>query len=516
MQNYNTAREAFNRIPTKVRKVGGENAPEFIQNVENIKDGNLDDDTQILVFSALKSLDPRHAVFTLPTREKNGPGFNTTSHLIEMANFLIDRDLENALRYLNKVEDFTRQIIREKMEPEFQDEIHVLIGMEFLRMMTILEEAAENPDQIQILGKDYIYRGKDKKYTSFTGFGEILCQKIYSKYLSMKGFKVGELDPEDNIDRIFQDDPAEAMKNERPKINQLRRSFAVQLQEVLADKPDVVITGGWESLIATMRNYSDKKAALIAQALKGLGYEVLYVNEKKDPMRSADPGVLGPDNGSKPIERMNYGFLKELTGSRGADTTVLHSDVAEMLESYDIPTVIMNPFGKSTQGTLITKDYMPPESGAELIASKSVKAALTIKSGNMADQVGVENTISEYFSNLSIDTTHTTTNTIFYTFDGDVSEDERAELERILQNKFAAKYKLDLKKDLAFVFCLGNNVDAILESAKGTLALREAKIKPSKLHADDEESVVCFLVPEKDRIAAVRVLHKTLISNHGK
>ena len=130
MQNYNSAREAFNRIPTKVRKVGGENAPEFIQNVENIKDGNLDDDTQILVFSALKSLDPRHAVFTLPTREKNGPGFNTTSHLIEMANFLIDRDLENALRYLNKVEDFTRQIIREN-GAEFQDEIHVLLEWNF-------------------------------------------------------------------------------------------------------------------------------------------------------------------------------------------------------------------------------------------------------------------------------------------------------------------------------------------------------------------------------------------------
>ena len=43
-----------------------------------------------------------------------------------------------------------------------------------------------------------------------------------------------------------------------------------------------------------------------------------------------------------------------------------------MLESYDIP-VIMNPL-KSDARTLITKDYMPPESGAELIASKSVKA----------------------------------------------------------------------------------------------------------------------------------------------
>ena len=112
-----------------------------------------------------------------------------------------------------------------------------------------------------------------------------------------------------------------------------------------------------------MRNYSDKKAALIAQALKGLGYEVLYVNEKKIRCEVLI-GVLGPDNGSKPIERMNYGFLKELTGSRGADTTVLHSDVAEMLESYDIPTVIMNPFGKSDARNFNYKDYMPPESGA--------------------------------------------------------------------------------------------------------------------------------------------------------
>ncbi len=515
MQNYNSAREAFNRVPTKVRKVGGENAPEFIQNVENIKDGNLDDDTQILVFSALKSLDPRHAVFTLPTREKNGPGFNTTSHLIEMANFLIDRDLENALLYLNKVEDFTRQIVREKMEPEFQEEIHVLIGIEFLRMMTILEEAAENLDKIQVLGKDYIYRGKDGNYTSFTGFGENLCQKIYSKYLKMKGLKVGELNPEDNITRIFEDDPAEAMRKERFKISQLRRSFAIQLHEVLEDKPDVVITGGWESLVATMRNYSDKKAALIAQALKSLNYDVLYVNEKKDRMLSADQGVLGPENGAIPIERMNYHFLKDLTNSRGADTPVLHSDVAEMLESYDIPTVIMNPFGKSIEGTLITRDYMPKKSGSELIASKPIKAAITVKAGDMS-QEGIEAVISDYFSKLSIDTTYTTTNTIFYTFDGDVSEDQRAELETILQKKFAPQYKVGLKKDLAFVFCLGNNVDAILENAKGTIALIDAKIKPSKLHADDEESVVCFLVPEKDRINAVRVLHKAIISNHGK
>lgn len=516
MQNYHSAEEAFNRIQTKVRKVGGENAPEFQANAENIRDGNLDDDQQILVFSALKSLDPRFAVFSLPTSEKNGPGFNTTSHLIEMARLLIDGRLDTAILYLNKVADFTRQIINEKIEEEFREEIHVLIGIEFMRMMTILEEASENVDKIQILGKDYIYKGKDKKYTSFTGFGEILCQKIYSSYLKMKGLKVGELDSEDNINRIFQDDPAEAMKNEIMKINQLRMSFSVQLQEVIAEKPDVIITGGWEALIATMRNYSDKKAALIAQVLKGLGYEVLNINEKKDPMRSADPGVLGPDNGSKPIERMHYGFLKELTGSRGADTTVLHSDVAEMLESYNIPTVIMNPFGKSTEGTLITRDYLPEKDGAELIASKSIKAALTIKSGNMPDQEGVMATISSYFEKLSIDTVQTTNNTVFITFDGDVSKEQCRQLQRILDQKFAAKYKLELRKDLAFVFCLGNNMNAIFENAKGTLALKESNINPLRVHAVDEESVVSFLLEESDRINAVRVLHKTLISGRGK
>ena len=47
-----------------------------------------------------------------------------------------------------------------------------------------------------------------------------------------------------------------------------------------------------------------------------------------------------------------------------------------MLESHDMSTVIMNPLENLMQGTLMAKDYMPPELGAELIASKSVKAAL--------------------------------------------------------------------------------------------------------------------------------------------
>lgn len=513
-KSYNSAKEAFDEIATKVRKVGGDNACEFIANAENVMQGNLDGEKQVLVFSAIRSSDPRYATFRLPTTEKNGPGFNTTSHLIEMGQKLIAGQPETALLYLDKVSEFTKQIVRDKMEPEYQDEIIALIEAESLRMMGIVEEAGTRNENISVFKKEYLYKDKDGSYTSFTGFGEILCQKIYAAYLKAKGLKVGELDPEENSMHIFGNDAGEAMRNEGLKIDKLRYIFARQLKEVFEEKPDVVITGGWEAIMATQRSYTDKKAALIAQALRKLDYEVLYVNEKQERMLSADPAILGSDNGAKPVDRMNYKFLKELTGSRGADTTVLHSDVAEMLESYDIPTVIMNPFGDSKEGTLITRDYLPEENGSDLIASKPVKAALTIRSGNMADQEGVEAMISHYFSDRSIDTTHTTTNTIFYTFDGDISADQCAELQRMLDKKFAAKYKLELRKDLAFVFCLGNNVDAILESAKGTLALRGEQIKPLRLHAVGEESVVSFLVLEKERKESVRILHKALITNH--
>ncbi len=146
-----------------------------------------------IAFAAINQKDSIFELYKLPTVADDGVGFNTNLHISEAVLNLIHGDLNKALLYLVIVLSFTRNLIKNKIEIEFQTAILEIVEAEFSNIMDIFEEASANRGSITTSDDHFFYIRNDGSSVNLSGFGELLSKKIYSKYLSEKGFILEEI-----------------------------------------------------------------------------------------------------------------------------------------------------------------------------------------------------------------------------------------------------------------------------------------------------------------------------------
>jgi aspartokinase len=515
-----SARQALDAADVLVTKIGGENAADLAANAAIADHRRATGKKQILAISALRSSDPRYSAYAdeaAADRDKFGavkPGFNATSHLIEMARRLQSGDLRSAESILERLRGFTREIVEANVgdDPSFERptalaRLSAVIDRKVNALLAQLRNAQAG--DVIALEKDWLLR-TNLGYVSLTGFGEDLAQAIYREYFQLRGLRAAEIRTDGLASVVFGDDPRSVLESERDvrgAVDTIRAKVRHQVDCLLPAR-DILVAGGYVPVLGGQRGYSDKTGALLAQAVSESGHRVAYLIEKQEPIRSADPRAV---SGTRVVERMTPELALEAFGSvHGADGGAIHPEALAMLAHSGIDTFVLNPSDESRGITRIAP-FDPPPTGAEIVAARPMPVSLQIRSTKMYGRPGFLETLTKWFSDrgISIDQVATTEVTVSFTFtNGGVGAERIGEFEAFLRQSIADDdLRLEAQRDRALLFCLGNNMDGLAPLARAVSALEGARIPVHSLQRSTRE--VITLIVDGDRARdGLRALHE--------
>lgn len=535
-----TAADIFLGADVIVAKIGGDNAGSFRENYEAIAARLQRGVKQILVVSAIRSSSPVYDSFSDPEvvdRSADGTikhGFNTTSHLIQIAKLLSQRDRENpraSVDVCQRIADFTRMAIRQNLESsedrkviealeavvhrglddqESSSSLRNLIGPP---MHGVIESEGEDWQLITQKRTTEGWEYDDKR--SITGIGEELAQALYTRYFQQRGINAGQLSIySDEMRRITRNKPHAEIDAKH-----LREDIVLQLQCLFMDS-DVVIAGGYLPNIGSQRGYSDKAGALIAQAATKIGLgRVAYTIEKAMPIMSGDPKRI---ENARVVKRMSYFLAKELFGNiHGANGAAVHPKAIEWLGEARIPIVVHNPRGSATDATLID-NYTPSPNGVEIVAARKVPVAVEIGCAQMIGEPGFLAAVTAFFAKqqISIDQVATSEGSISLTFTDDIDDDVFSQLrhrlcwdfgERVDVDREHEQVQIEILRNKSLIFCLGNNMKTPGVASKATLALQLAGADIHLITQGLNECVMTFMIDDERVDDALSLLHDLCI-----
>ena len=257
-------------------------------------------------------------------------------------------------------------------------------------------------------------------------------------------------------------------------------------------------TKGTEGIMREFdRGYSEVTFSKIALYLKAKE----AVIHKEFHLCSGDPEILGMKR-VRPVCNTNFDVADQLAD---VDMEAIHPKASKALEKVGIPIRVRNAFESNHEGTLITNNYICPDSRVEIITGSSVVTSIGIYDTRMVGQVGFDLKIMEVFFDhgVSFICKMTNANTI----------------EVIIKDKFYNKALLkDLKskfervtvKKVAIVCAIGSNIakPGILGVAANALAMK--KINILAVSQTSRQTNMQFIVMRNEFIEAQKVLHKAL------
>lgn len=496
--------------------MGGDNAGRLRESAEVMRAAKTMRGKTAFVFSAPRSTDAnynRHVI----VRDK-GPdgqpksGFNTTSHLIQVAKSARAGKTHVADVFVDAVDDFGKHLIAREAEQKHQRVLLETLAREIAQFRDMIREASHLPEtdrkeQIFNIGVDYLWGNR-----SITGFGERLGQTLYSAIADSEGFSASASDSQNEwAQTIYENDPRAAMKMEVERLQALRKLLGDEAAEFLSSGHEMLIAGAHLPLIGTSRGYGDIVGAEFAERFFESRQDVLLAIAKAFGILSADPGIVGKEANTRTIPAMTYALAGELFSPLGAEAGAVHANAIKILEKGKIRTVVLNPSDLDRGSTLITNEYEPEEGPTEIIASRILPSALEITSTDMADRNGVVSFITNHLDELQIDQIYTTGRKLYLSFDAPITPENVEILRRILLKKYKYDYGLRHRTNIAIVFCLANNMDSLEENARASFALKRAGIKTESGGFISTANVVTFVVNGDDTQRAVKALHHELI-----
>lgn len=424
-----------------------------------------------MVFSAIRSSAPEVARFSLFREGKESQQFNTTSHLICMADAAEKGDLCEALRWLEAAKNFTLFALEKISDEALRGEMAQIVTRECLGMEAYLEEAAT---KVHPLAREAVFfsQGTDQmfasnvngqKYISFTGFGEDLAEKLYVHYFTRKGIKNTALDAGQISGDVFGQKPREAIE-QRGQIVEFVKEFVRQrIQDAMDREPQgVLISGGRLPGAAESRGYSDVAAVLLAKAKKWKKEDPLTWIVKRGSIESANPDLV--KSGRRTVKRLSQDTSIEVFDQNGAEAAALHTDAAKMLEK-GMQVVVGSPL-KREELTWISADHsFDDESAVQTVAFKVVPDVLLVSGGDMVQRPAVLKVIMQRFEDISVGHVHTDGGKVLVTFNQAPVEGLAAELQDYLVRLYDRGYTVKFIGKQAWVFCIGNALDNDQKSA---------------------------------------------------
>ena len=245
------------------------------------------------------------------------------------------------------------------------------------------------------------------------------------------------------------------------------------------------------------RGYSEVTFSKVAVLLKASE----AVIHKEFHLCSGDPNIIGEDR-VKPVCNTNFDVADQLAD---VGMEAIHPKASKPLELAEIPIRIKNAFDPEHEGTLITRDYIRPDSKTEVVTGSDKVTCVEIHDTRMVGEVGFDLRIMNILETFDVSyiSKATNANTI-----GIVMNDTDCidELCVALQEKF----ELVTKEEVAIVCAIGSNIarpGVLSEAAK---ALAEANINILAVSQTTRQTNMQFIVRREHFFDAQRALHRAL------
>jgi len=257
-------------------------------------------------------------------------------------------------------------------------------------------------------------------------------------------------------------------------------------------------TKGTEGIMREFdRGYSEVTFSKVA-VLLGADEAIIH---KGYHLCSGDPLVIGGKN-AKPVCNTNYDVADQLAD---IGMEAIHPKASKPLEIKNIPIRVKNAFDPDHPGTLITKNFISPESKVEIVTGSKQVTCIEIHDTRMVGAVGFDLRIMQIFDKYSISyiSKMTNANTIDLIIEEkDCSPRLLAELNEVMEKVSASP--------VAIVCAIGSNIAQPGIMAKAAQALAYKSINIIAVSQTSRQTNMQFIV-ERDQFAeAQTALHEAL------
>ena len=257
-------------------------------------------------------------------------------------------------------------------------------------------------------------------------------------------------------------------------------------------------TKGTEGIMREFdRGYSEVTFSKIAVELKA-DEAIIH---KEFHLSSADPKIVGIEK-SIPVGYTNYDVADQLAD---VGMEAIHPKASKPLEINGINIRIKNTFEPNHPGTLISKDYVGPESKVEIITGTNKVVIIEIHDPSMVGQVGFDRDIMQIFYNFNISYILKTTN---------ANSISLVIWEKVLDDKLIRelkkKFELVTVKQVAIVCAIGSNIAMPGVLAKAAQALAGRKINIECFSQSLRQVNMQFIIERENYKDTIIILNEVL------
>lgn len=510
-------------------KLGGTRAAELAENADHVEDLRSQNKKLIFAISALRSGKTRdndrthERAIKYDNDKRRKEGFNTTDHLILLAECVNTGDLDTARDVLGRIRQFTKDTAQEQVESDEKitdtasaiEELHQVIDAVLDELETYVD--AQYQDAVHTVGEDRLIRTGHNLF-SITGAGEKLAEALYPVYFKHRNINCANVETEDLDESIFGDtNPAEALKNKdqrdmamRIVTSELRKSVA----KLLPDN-DVIVSGGYHPGVGTERGYTELTVALLTVAAQRINERIACLIEGDYPLMSADPKKI---KDAEFVDKATYDLAFEIFGNTGlgADGGAIHAPALEILARAGIDTVMLNP-KDPRYATLIQHYEDAPSEGVRIVASRGIPDALVISGPSIMFEPGVIHDITAWFAQRDISIVQTPSSQVKLSFtfsNGGLPEELLGEFNAFLAKTYGEdSCDAKLIPGQSVIHCLGNDISAPDVPARIGMALALAGVKQRMKTQAYESNAAVIGVDSDDTEKAAAAVHLACIKH---
>ena len=512
-------------------KLGGTRSPELAENAKHVQDLQQLGKKIVFAISAFKSTDiddndrthEKAIAYNNNGNRKNG--FNTTDHLILIAESVQSGDLDTARDALERMRSFTKDRVGQEVEndgdilekDDAHQELCAVIDQHLDALLQRIDE--QHIGNVHTVGEDRLVREEHTLY-SFTGVGEQLAEALYPVYFRLRGIQCANVETDDLHETIFGDrNPTEVLKTKGQRdmamsilTAELRRSIAI-----LLPVNDVLVSGGYHAGVGTERGYSELTVALLSEAIQRINQRVACLIEGDYPLMSVDPNNEQVGQDAEFVPQADFSLAFEIFGNTGlgADGGAIHAPALEILARNSIDTVMLNP-NNPRESTLIQHFEEMPAQGVDVVASRLIPDALVIDGPAVMFEPGVIHDITAWFAQKGISIVQTPSSQVKLSFtftNGGLDDDLLAQFRDHLTETYGEDTcTANLIPKQSVVHCMGNNIHHHEVPARIGLALAAAGVtRRMETHAYESSADVVG-VDSADLDAVTEMIHKACVT----
>jgi aspartate kinase len=286
-------------------------------------------------------------------------------------------------------------------------------------------------------------------------------------------------------------------RKERTIDERIRHSFT----KLDPTKTICVATGYTKGTEGIMREFDRGYSEVTFSKIAVLLHAIEAVIHKEYHLCSGDPVIIG-EGRVHPVCNTNFDVADQLAD---VGMEAIHPKASKPLETAGIAIRVMNAFDPSHSGTLITKDYICPESKTEVITGSNTVTCLEIHDTRMVGEVGFDMRIMQVLQDFHVSYINKATNA--NTIDVLIAEKDCTPA---LVEAMRQRFEVVTTREVAIVCAIGSNIAKPGILAKAAQALADENINILSVSQTTRQTNMQFTMDRSHFVSAQRALHRAL------